>query len=318
MATPIGTNEITAISRRHLVDRIVDNVYTNVPAFFRLNRMNKKKIQGGTQIEIPILYARMANGGWYQGFDLLDTTPTDNKKNAAWDWRQAAVVVTVDDFSLTRANSPLAVANLLSEQFRNAEMEMAQILDLAVWSDATTNTKMLDGLKGAVDDGTVASTYGGLSRTSNTWWKSQIDSATTTLTLLAMESLMGKATQGGRSPTVIFTTQFIYDRYWNLVQPNQAWPSQPGGQDVQLAQAGFTNLVFNGVPIIVGQNVPANHVFFLNEAYLDLWVQSSNDFQMDDFIQPPNQLAYTAHLKWYGQLTNANCARQAKMTAITA
>ena len=46
MATPIGTNTVTAISRRYIVPKIYDNVYNSNSFFFRMNAANKIKIQG--------------------------------------------------------------------------------------------------------------------------------------------------------------------------------------------------------------------------------------------------------------------------------
>ena len=87
MATPIGTNEINSISRRYIYPTLVDNVYRSNLMFFRLNARNKKMLQGGYQIEIPLVYTRFAAGGFYQGFDMLDISPSDTVKNAAFDWK---------------------------------------------------------------------------------------------------------------------------------------------------------------------------------------------------------------------------------------
>lgn len=318
MATPIGTNSVTALSRRHLLDQIVDAIYKSNTLLFRLIAGNKKMVQGGFQIELPIMWSQTQAGGFYAGPDVLDISPTDPFKNAAWDWRQCYVPITIDNLTLARSDHPDAVANLLTGLFDQAEMQMADFLGSGSWSDAVTNVKSIDGLRGAVDNGTVAATYGGLARGANPFWSAQVDAATTTLTTLAMRTLMGNATEGGRAPTVIFTTQFIYNRYWNLLQPNQAWPVNPGGADVQLAQAGFTNAVFDGVPVIVDSHVPANHLFFLNERYLELIVKTGLDFYLEDFVKPPNQDVFVSLLKWMGQLIVKNPARQGKMTAITA
>lgn len=318
MATPIGTNEINSISRRYIHPQLVDNVYRSNPMFFRLNAMNKKMLQGGLQIEVPLVYTRFAAGGFYQGYDLLDVTPSDTVKNAAFDWKQAYVPVSVDGLTLIRADSPEAIVNFLTFYFENAQTELAEILGTGVWSDVVTNNKVIDGLKGAVDDGTVATTYGGLSRTTNTWWKSQIDSGTATLTLLSMRTMMGNTSEGGRHPTLLVGTQLNYNRFWNLTQPSQAFPVQPGGHDEQLAQAGFSNLLFDGVPFVVDSHVPANHIFFLNEDYVYLFVNPRADFNMKEFREPVNQDAMTSLILWAGNVVLSNCARQGKMTAVTA
>lgn len=318
MATPIGTNTLNSLSRNYVLPVVHDNLYTSNVVFFRMNMLNKVKLQGGTQIEVPLLYANFAAGGAYQGFDLLDVSPSDTVKNAAFDWKQYYVPVSVDGLTLIKANSPDAVVNFIEAYFRNAQLAMADNLGTGLWSDVVSNTKAIDGLKGAVDEGSVAATYGGLLRSSNTWWKSNLDSSTTTLTLASMQTMWGNTQTGGRHTTLIATTQANYNRYWALSVGGQAFPVQPGGHDEQLAQNGFTNLLFNGVPLVADDKCTANHLYFLNEDFFTLYVQSNRDFVMKDFREPINQDAWTSLLLWAGNLICENCALQGKMSAVTA
>src|SRR6267154_234556 len=117
MATPIGTNLINSISRRALHPQLIDNVYSGIPAFYRANAMNKKRYAGGTQIEVPQVYATWANGGPYSGFEQLDIAPSDTVKNAAFDAKEYYVPVSIDKFSLARLNHPEAVADGLTTLF---------------------------------------------------------------------------------------------------------------------------------------------------------------------------------------------------------
>lgn len=317
MATPIGTNEINSISRRYIYPTLVDNVYRSNLMFFRLNARNKKVLQGGLQIEVPLVYTRFAAGGWYQGFDALDVSPSDTVKNAAFDWKQAYVPVSVDGLTLIRADSPEAVVNFLTFYFENAQTELAEILGTGVWSDVVSNNKVADGLKGAIDDGTVAGTYGGLSRTTNTWWKANRTSITPPLALSTMQTMFGNCTEGGRHPTIIVTTQSVWNLYWALSTGGQAFPVQPGGHDEQLAQNGFTNLLFNGVPVAVDSHVPASSMYFLNEDYIYLFVNPRADFNMKEFREPVNQDAMTSLILWAGNIVVSNCARQGVLVNVT-
>lgn len=317
MATPIGTNEINSISRRYIYPTLVDNVYRSNLMFFRLNSRNKKVLQGGLQIELPLVWTRFAAGGWYSGFDLLDVSPSDTVKNAAFDWKFAYVPVSVDGGTLIRADSPEAVVNFLSFYFENAQTELAEILGQGVWSNVVSNNKMVDGLVGAIDDGTTAATYGGLSRASNTFWKSNLTSITPPLSLTTMQTMFGSCVEGARHPTILVTTQAVYNLYWALSTGGQAFPVQPGGHDEQLAQNGFTQLVFNNVPMVIDSHCPAANIFYLNEDYIYLYVNPRADFNMRDFREPVNQDAMTSLILWAGNVCVSNCARQGKLTNVT-
>lgn len=323
MATPIGTNVVTSIARRFIIPSVTDNVYNSNPIFFRINASNRKMVRGGTQIEAPLMYSRFASGGPYQGFDLLNVVPSDTVKNGAWDWKQHYVNVTVDGLTLIKTDSPEAIANFIELYFAQAEMEMTENLATGLWSNGVTNTKDIDGLGGAVDDGDVLVTYGGLSRTTNTWWKSQDDSSTTVLTLAALNSLFGSCGNGGRHPTIIASRQGQYNRFWALNVVNQQFNTVPGGTDEQLAQAGFTNQLFNGVPWVVdshvfdGANASNSAIVMLNEDYIYWAVSPRADFYLEDFQTPVNQDAMVAKMLWAGNLVLTNCSRQGKLSAIT-
>ena len=319
--TPIGTNTVTALSRRLILPRIVDNVYNSNVLFYRWYHANKFVQQGGTQIEQPLMYTRMAAGGSYSGYQLLNVTPSDTVQNAAFPWAQYYSPVTIDGLTLLRADSPIAIADFVATQFKQSEMDLSDLLGTGLWSDGA-NANDIQGVRLAVDNGTISSSYGAINHSGNTWWNAQIDSTTTTMTLLALQSLFGSCTQGGRAPTIIFSTQANYNRYWNLNLSPQQFPVQPGGKDMQLAQAGFENLLFNGVPWLVDSHIPTTgtegNIFFLNEDYIQIVTAARADFHLQDFQTPVNQDAMTALLIWAGQLVFSNIQRQGKFTAITA
>jgi hypothetical protein len=319
--TPIGTNTVTALSRRLILPRIVDNVYNSNVLFYRWYRANKFTQQGGTQIEQPLMYKRMAAGGSYSGYQLLPITPSDTVQNAAFAWKQYYTPVTIDGLTLLRADSPLAIADFVATQFKQAEMDMSDNLGTGLWSDGS-GANDIDGIREAVDNGTIQSSYGAIAHSGNTWWNAQIDSSTTTMTLLSLQNLFGSCTNGGRAPTIIFSTQANYNRYWNLNLTPQQFPVQPGGKDVQLAQAGFENLLFNGVPWLVDSHIPTTgtegNIFFLNEDYIQIVTASRADFHLQDFQTPVDQDAMTALLLWAGNLVFGNIQRQGKFTAIAA
>jgi len=243
-------------------------------------------------------------------------SPSDTVKNAAFDWKQAYVPVSVDGLTLIRADSPEAIVNFLSFYFEQAQTELAEIMGAGIWSTALA-ANSVDSIPAAVDDGTLTGTYGGLSRTTNTWWKATRTSITPPLALTTMQTLFGTVTEGGRHPTIIVTSQAVYNLYWALSTGGQAFPVQPGGHDEQLAQNGFTNLIFNGVPVAVDSHVPANEMYFLNEDYMYLYVNPRADFDMREFREPVNQDAMTSLILWAGDVCFSNLARQGKLVNVT-
>lgn len=324
MATPIwGTNTLTALSNRYLMKYITDVIFTASPITFRMKARNKDVVRGGTWIEQPWMYKKPGSGGWYTGPEILTTVPFDVVQDGSFPWAQLYNNVTVDGLTLNQSESDEKAMDYLTAQFEMAKLDWLDNLADGFWSDGS-NPKSMIGINAAVDNGTVAATYGGITRATNTWLNSQIDSTTATMTIPALQSMFGSCTIGGRAPTVIAGDRANYLRYQAL---NQTLTTQWKGVsmvDQQFAAAGFDHLIFNNVPWLADDHIDDimgtgdGNLFFLNEEYWNFVVGQGGNFVIEDFVKPPNQDAMTAIMKLYCQLICANPARQGKFTALAA
>lgn len=323
MPTIVGTDTITSISNRIVMPVITDQVYGSVALLWRLNGANKKRYAGGTHLEAPFITAIYSATGEYQGYDLLDVTPEDNIKNGGWDMKEYYASMSLSGRDIARANSPQAIASLIDVQWSQARMGLSNKLGTDIWGSAVSNSKKIDGLQDAVDDGGVATSYAGLTRAANTYLNCTDDSTTATLTLSALRSLVSSATKGGHSPTIIFSRKEQYNRYWALLQPFQRFPTE-GMRDEQLAAAGFKNLLFDQIPWVLddkcfdGPNTSNSAIVALNEEYIDLAIFNGVDFAMQPFRVPTNQNAMVGLIFWYGNVVHTAPQTSGKLTNISA
>jgi hypothetical protein len=324
MATAIGTNTLTSLSRHHIMPDVIDATYDTNALTYRMLRGNKRMIEGGTQIEVPVMYKKYTTGGPWSGYDQVDVTPQDTVKNMVWDWKGHYSHVTIDRFSLVKMNSPQAAFNVLRFLFEQAKEDIADKLGTGLWSDATTNTEEIDGLKGAVDDGGIASTYAGLTRSSNTWLNSTEDAASSTLTEAILQTNFSAVKVGGRAPTSIFSRSDQYNRFIALGIGSQRFPVGAAGHDEQLYSPGFTNALFNNVPwiedshVFDGPNSSNSAIVLLCEDYIYLAVSEDGDMIFEPFQRPHDQFAYVSLMAWIGNLIHQAPARSGKLTNISA
>ncbi len=326
MAVLIGTDTVTSIARQAILPQLTDNVYNSNVLLHRLMRANKRVIGGGTQIEVPQLFADFSTGGAYRGFEPLATTPQDTVKNLVFDWKQYYVSWAFDGLTLIKTDSADAIANIMTLQSQQAYMRMAEVLALGLFGDGITTglgTKEIDGLRGAVGSATAGNVnYGGLSRTTNAWHSSNVVTSGVTLSFNGMRTqLIGPATYGGYHPTLLLSDQTIYNRHWLLHTSTTGYGStmfrQPGGHDELLASAGFTNLLFDNIPHVVDSHSPALHFFALNENVLQWVVSPRGDFYMEDFKKPTNQDGMVAMLLWAGNLVSQSSRLHSLYTQVT-
>lgn len=323
MPSIIGADEVSAISRHIVMSVITDQVYGSNAMFWRWNRANKRQYQGGMHIEAPFITSLWSNGGPYQGFEVLDTSPNETVKNGGWDWKQHYVPVAFDARTLIRMNTPLAAANEINLKWEQARMAMANFLGTGLWN-STTNSKEIDGIPFMIDDGGLAATYAGLTRSSNTYLNSTDDSASTTMTWTALQTMRANTNKGGHFPTIIVSRKEQYNRFLGLGVANQRFPVGPSGHDEQLLSAGFTNALFETTPWIVddkcidGPNTSNSAIFFVDEEPIDFVIAGDRDFYMRDFMVPHNQDAMVGFLFWMGNVINRRPQTSGVFRAIAA
>lgn len=324
MATTVGTSTVTAIGRHHVMPQITEAVYDSNALWFRLTKANKKQIQGGYQIELPVQYGRPTNTQAYSGYDVLNVAPFDVIQNASWDWKQYATTVAIDGLTLIKMDQPEAIANVITTQFDLAKRDFVNSLGTDLYIGSSGNSKKMEGLRDAIK---ASGNYGGLD-SSQSYWKSVIESSTalgSVTVQLMQEKMFGPLTKGREHPTIIVARQAFYDKYFSLVYGSggAGYPTQvpAAGADEILATAGFTNLLFNNVPIVVDSQVDDGSgsngkAYFLNENWWNIVVSPRADMAMEDFQTPINQDAMVAKVLWAGNTICSNPRLQGAFTAL--
>lgn len=300
-------SQISAVTRNKFVPKLVDNIFDSDPLLQRAkDRGWYTRIDGGETILQPLLYASTTASGSYNPTDVLNTTDNDQMTAASYAWRFYYANITIARADELKNMGDSRVLNFVKQKTMAAEMSLKDKLQDGLYSDGTTASD-IGGLRLIVDS---ANTVGGISQSSYSWWQSQEDSSTTTLTLSAWQTQFNTLTIDGNTPTVGMCTRSIYNSYYALLQPQQRF------MDAKTAKAGFQSLMFNGVPVISGSKVPANHHFWLNENFLHLYYHPDEDFRFEDFQKPVNQNIKLGKIYWAGNLGSSNNRMHGKFTAL--
>ena len=327
MATPLGADHISAIVNRHLMSDIIDLAYDGNPLFYRLHNSNRRFVDGGPVIEQPLMVSKFTQGGSFHDLDVLDMSPQDTLRTAAWDWKEKYVPVAFSNLTMVKLNTADSIANGVEVQVQQAAMTMRDLLGSAIYHDAEADpdAKEIDSLVDATKDDNV---YAGIDRAAagNEFWQSApFDNTNDTLpggtqdavTLPNLNGWQTSAVTGGRFPTIAVTTSAIYNETWNLLVQDQAFYTV-NEKDTQMAAAGFNNFLFNGTPFLIDPNCPADTLFFLNEDFIKLAVTPMSDFRMEPFMQAYNQAAIGAKLLWTGNLLCTAPKLQIRVENVTA
>jgi len=300
-------DQISAITEKNFIKKLVDNIFRSNVLTERMLRKNTVKLAGGERIVQPVMYAQSSSDVWFQGAETLNTTDVEQFSAFEFLWKQAQVPISITRLDELKNSGDQAKLNFVKEKVNSAEMTLKQAIGDAMYNSGT-DPKQIVGLLSAV---AASGTYGGVSRSENSWANAQLDSSTTTLSIAHLQSQWGAASIDADTPTITVTTQAIYNRYYGQLQPQQRF------QDSDTAKGGFISLMFNGAPFVVDHKVPTSNLLMLNENYLYLAIHKDEAFRFRKFMDESKQAVMTARIFFAGNLVCSNPRMQARSSALT-
>lgn len=306
---PLSFDQISATTQKKFIPKLQDGVFDHDP----ITKRAKEKgwagtLDGGTSVLYPVNYAQATAEGWYNASETLSNVDNDVMTAAEYSWKQRYVSIVVNRLDELKNSGDSQIIDFVKSKTQIAEKTMADKLADAVYN-AGSDSKAIAGLRSIVD---TANTVGGIAQATYSWWQSQEDSSTTTLTLAALQTMFMNLSINNEQPTVILSTRANYSRYFALLQPQQRFV------DSESAKGGFTSLMFNGVPYVAGSKVPTSHIFMLNEKYLHLDAHKDENMRFSKFQEPNNQNARVAKIYWTGVFGTDNARMHGKFTAVAA
>jgi hypothetical protein len=302
-------------------NKLVDNIFDTFPLLSWLNGQlgqsmrgdsRKRVISGGESIVEQLLYETNSTAGSYSGAEVLDTTLQDGMTIARYNWKQYAASIGITGLEKRSNQSDEQLINLLEAKVNQSTMSLRDQLSQGAWSDGTGNSsKDLTGIQALVS---ATASVGGLAPGTYDWWKSTITSSGSFAAqgLSDMRSTYNTITFGNDKPDAIFTTQAVFEAYEASLQPQERY------QNTTVANSGFANLTFKGIPVLFDRDCPSGSMYFLNSKYINLVVHRDADMTTGPFVTPNDQDVSTAQILFQGNMTVNNRRMHGAMTGITA
>jgi len=303
--------QITAITEKHFIPKLVDGVYNSAAFTARLARPDKiKLLDGGTSIMAPVISSAPGEGGYFTDLDALSKTRTDDMTSSEHQWRQLFEPIRISRLELLKNSGDAAKLDLVKSKVQIAQKQMKDNLATGIFSAGGSN--QIDGLQDIVD--AANGTYGGIAPADFAEWVSVSKANGGTdraLTLNLMQNTFGALTEDDDRPTVAVCTQAVYDQAWSLFQPHQRLVSE------EMGKLGFPNtLAFNGIPVLVDSHCKANAMYFLNEEYLYLAVHKDENMRRETIDKLEDSNSMLMRIFWAGNLVCNNRRFQGELDDI--
>ena len=310
MASP-NISEMATVAIASRTKMLADNMSDNVPLFYRLKQGGKiETVSGGEEIYQELEYAENSSFVYISGYEPINVQPSDVFSAAVYDWKEAAVTVSISKLEEGQNSGKERMIPLLKKRIMNAEKTMRNALTKGVYSDGTgSGGKQITGLEAQVAETPTTGTVGGIDRASFDFWQNAVVSGTTANNILdKMRQLWILTCRNNDKVDLISFGNTFYQWFWDSLQEQQRF------QSGNLAKAGFDNLKFVSADVVLGGGVggsqEASQGYFLNTDYIQ-W-RPHVDFNMvptEDRISQ-NQMAMVKPIYFMGNLTMSNASLQ--------
>ena len=325
-----SVSDIIATTIQSRSGELADNVTNNNPLLLKLkSKGNVRPFSGGNVILEEIMYndSSTNNTNSYSGFETLNISPNSPISAAQFSIAQYASAVTISGLEMLQNSGKEAIIDLLEGRIKVAEAQLSNRINLDLYGNGTGNGgKNLTGLAAAVADSPASGTYGGINRATWSFWQNQAFSGVTNggaaVSAANIQSYMTqlaiKLVRGTDKADLIVADNNYYNLYVNSLQAIQRVT------DPEMAGSGFASLKFYGggtsADVVLGGGIgnqePANHMYFLNTDYIFFRPHKDRNFvPIGGERQSVNQDAIVKLIGWAGNLTSSGAQFNGVLTA---
>lgn len=301
-----------------------------------------KRFQAATQ-DFAIKFQTGTAVQSFLGFQTLPINFTDTRVLLKYNPTFVAANVALAATDIAANNVAQKVMDLTQVEMDSRAQDLANQMGAYLYgSGGGTNP---NGLKNLVDDGTTASTVGGLSRTTYTTLKGTLTAATT-LSLSQMRTLYNAIADASVVPSRAYTDYPTWALYEQLLTPQARIYKEVNIAPNYKGYEGFQGLMFSGMEVVPDrQNTTTGVLYFLNENYIDWYALDTSmeqfegarkvdvasklfvgnsyaevdslGFYWTGFIKATNMFAFNSFIVLGGNLITDNPRRHGALTGIT-
>lgn len=340
---PPGVN-INITTNQYLAPFWVDLVLRDNYFFGKI--MSKTKKWDGSQMLFPIKYQKGVASVAFNGFDLLPITQQPVAVNMTFYPTFVATNVALAGSDLSVNATPMQTLKLMKVTMESRSQDGADDIGNFLQGDGTSfGGKAPMGLAGAIDNGTILPTYGGLSRATYSGLNSTVTAASGgTISLVKVRTLWNSISDGPVIPNFILTDYTTWGYFEQLQTPFQRNNMDFAPRERTVAStSGYSEQRWDGMIISRDKKITTGYFYMLNMEYLNWyglkWWEGekispkAKDIQgnvyEDSLYAPGDAFTWTGMIKAYnqgtvngfmilgGQLINLAPFRNGVLTGIT-
>jgi hypothetical protein len=259
---------------------------------------------GGRNITNPLIVGRNPNVTSYQYYDTLPVNQTNEFTSIEYTWSRVAGTVIISDQEEDENRGAQSIFKLMTAKVKVLDESIKEkfgeyLYGLGAGMDP-------NGLPLLIPDDPTTGSLGGLSRATETQWRTSAydfaGSLDETNIEEAFDDIMLDLTTKGSKPDVILVGRNIRSHYQGAIRSKFTVPLTQLGSGKRMIDLGFTGASFGSVPILYDEDCPVNKAYFINDTYLKLHILRHVNMKVKQLVAPWNVDAAGRRVVWQGQL----------------
>ena len=305
MAAPRTLSEVLdnlyTTTWQNMKGTVQDQIFDALPFWYWLKEKGKMEtVEGGRFLTEPLQYDKSDSVKWIGRGGTASMNDFQFLTVAKYDWRYlvgSLVRFGVDDQQNRGRNEIINLMNSKMDNVKNAlitefETRLFGASGAVVAGSTTADNPAFDGLQYLVpDDPTAAANAaGGIDPSVYTWWQNKATNATgksfATYGISLMRTLMNNCANNLKMdrPDIIMSGQTPYEYYEDTVLPVYRVSNN------KLADMGFENLQFKGVPMLWSPSCASTRMYMLNSNFIKFAYDPMMMMDMTAWKDIPNQV----------------------------
>lgn len=268
---PPNVNIMTT-TNQYLAPAWVDQVLRD--NFFFGKILEKVDRWQGSQMLFPIKYQKGIASVAFNGFDLLPISQQPVSVNMTFYPTFVATNVALAGSDISVNQGQEKMLNLMSTMMESRAQDAADDIGNFFQSDGTAfGGKAPAGLLNIVDNGSVAATYGGLSRATYSGLNATVTASGGTISLLKVRQLWNSIADGPVRPDTILTDYTTWAYFEQLLTPFQrnVMTNFEASKSVNGSASGYADLIWDGMKVFRDKKVTTGYFYELNTDYLKFY-----------------------------------------------
>lgn len=258
---------------------------------------------GGYNITNPLTVGRNPNVASYRYYDQLPVNQTNEFETVEYGWARVAGSVIISDQEQDENRGEAAIFKLMTSKMEVLEESIKEQFSTYLYA-AGGGTDPL-GLASLIPSDPTTGTLGGLSRVTETQWRTSSYDFNGALDATNIEEVWDDVqmdlTLKNDKPNIILAGRNIYRMYRQAVRDKFTIPLSEGAAGKRMFDLGFEGVKHNGTTMLYDEDCPVGSAYFINDKYLRLHVLKHVNMKVKNLVAPWNVDAVGSRVVWQGQ-----------------